>query len=289
MRVTLMEPGSAYCVSDSKPVPEAPKACSIEFWNALAPHHAFIEENYFDVQSVHLLMDSLQQPVLVVGAGQGLIVAELQKQGIRCDGIDSSSEMIRYAGLRRGITLIQADARDLPFAPGSYKTVIYATGVIDFIGDDETIRAILNEGRRITTAAGKLFVAFYRLSKHQEQFVARVGLLANHRVQHRQSFETYLLNPREMVAWVAKRAGVSKLRAIAILLSLAVHFRWRELRTTMRMQRIFRDPKVAEALLNAAPSEQPYRNEAEVRNLFQRVGVPIKQLRLSPSCFIVEF
>ena len=276
-------------MSDSKPVPETPKACSIEFWNALAPHHAFIEENYFDVPSLHLLMDSLQEPVLVVGAGQGLIVAELQKQGIRCDGIDSSSEMIRYAGLRRGITLIQADARDLPFAPGTYKTVLYATGVIDFIEDEQSIRAILNEGRRITTAAGKLFVAFYRISKYQEQFVTRVGLLANHRVRQRQSLEVYLLKPREMVAWVAKRAGVSKLRALAILLSLTVRCRPRDLRTTMRMQRIFRDRKVAEALLNAAPSEQPYRNEAEVRNLFQRLGMPIKELLLSPSCFIVEF
>jgi hypothetical protein len=216
-------------------------------------------------------------------------VGELQSQGFRCDGIDSSPEMIRYASLRRGITLIQADARALPFAPGAYKTLIYATGVIDFIGDEQTICTILNEGRRITNGVGNMFAAFYRMSEAQEQFVTRVGLLADHRLRYRQSLEVYRLNPREMVAWVADRAKVSQLRAVAMLLSLTVRCPARGLRTTMRMQRVFRDQRVAEALINAAPSEQPYRNEAEVRNLFQRLAIPIQRLLLSPSCFIVQF
>src|SRR5215472_3026543 len=179
-------------MSDSEEGTEQAKACSPEFWDALAPHHELIEDNYFDVRSVRLLLDAVQEPVLVVGAGQGLIVAELRRRGLRCDGLDSSPEMIRYANLRRGIILIQADAKALPFAPGTYKTVIYATGVVDFMGDEEKIRTILKEGRRLTNGAGKMFVAFYRLSDAQERFLERVGLLANHVLCHQESLELYL-------------------------------------------------------------------------------------------------
>lgn len=258
------------------------------FWDALAPHHDLIEDNYFDVRSVRLLLDRIEDPVLVVGAGQGLIVAELLGRGLQCDGIDSSPEMIRYARARRGISLIEANAKALPFAPGTYKTIMYATGVVDFIADEAEIRAILTEGQRILNGAGQMFVAFYRLSDAQVQFVERVGLLANHVVAQRESFELYRQSPREMVAWVAQRAGVSRIRAMAMLIGITVRSRPREIRTTLRLQRVFRDPGAARALLNAAAPQHPYRDETEIRNLFQRLAIPIKQLRLTPSCFIVE-
>lgn len=133
-----------------------------EFWDSLAPFHARIENSYLDLPSVRRLLPALHQPVLVVGAGQGLIVAELKKRGLRCDGIDLSAEMIRYARSRRGLELIHADARAMPFAPGSYETIIYATGVIDFMSDDQQIHLIMNEGRRVAGRSGTIFVAFYR-------------------------------------------------------------------------------------------------------------------------------
>src|SRR5215831_7992808 len=117
-----------------------------EFWDWLAPHHGAVENSYLDLLSIRRILDALHPPVLVVGAGQGLIVEELQKQGFHCDGLDLSPEMIKYAKLRRGLTLIEADAKAMPFAEGKYGTVIYATGVVDFIGDEDEIRAILNEG-----------------------------------------------------------------------------------------------------------------------------------------------
>lgn len=46
----------------------------IRFWNALAAHHAAIEENFLDRASLRRVMGDLQSPVLVVGAGQGLLV-----------------------------------------------------------------------------------------------------------------------------------------------------------------------------------------------------------------------
>lgn len=275
-------------MSDTRPAAELSRACSPEFWDALAPYHALIEDNYFDVRSVRRLLDSLPDPVLIVGGGQGLIVAELRNRGIRCDGIDSSPEMIRYARERRGVNLIKADAKAMPFTPGTYKTIIYATGVIDFIPDEQEIRTILEEGRRIANDAGRIIVAFYRLNDAQEQFMKQVGLLANNELWNRESLEIYHLKPHEMVGWVAQRAGVGRLRAIGILLRMTARCRARDIRTTFRMQRVFRDPEAARALHNAAPQRQPYRNETEIRNLFQRLEIPIKGLQLFSSCHIVE-
>jgi 2-polyprenyl-3-methyl-5-hydroxy-6-metoxy-1,4-benzoquinol methylase len=74
---------------------------SCEFWDALAPHHSAIENSYFDLPSVRRIVHDVRSPVLIVGAGQGLIVEELQKRGFQCDGVDLSLEMIRYARIRR--------------------------------------------------------------------------------------------------------------------------------------------------------------------------------------------
>jgi 2-polyprenyl-3-methyl-5-hydroxy-6-metoxy-1,4-benzoquinol methylase len=102
--------------------------------------------------------------VLVVGAGQGLIVAELRKNGFRSDGVDLSFEMIRYAEARRGLKFVQADARAMPFGEGIYETIIIASGVVDFMGDEEQIGAIMDEAKRIINPSGNIFVAFIDLA-----------------------------------------------------------------------------------------------------------------------------
>jgi len=102
-----------------------------------------IENSYLDVPSLRRIMHDLHEPVLVVGAGQGLIVAELRKRGFRCDGVDLSSEKIRYAKLRRGISLVDADAKAMPLAQRTFLTVIDATGVVDFADDEERSKVML--------------------------------------------------------------------------------------------------------------------------------------------------
>jgi hypothetical protein len=104
--------------------------------------------------------------------------------------------------------LIKADARALPFGEETYATLIYATGVIDFISNEEEIRAILNEGRRIVQRPGNMFVAFYRISASTETFLSRVGVLRNHVLSQREMMEVYRLSPLQMLGWVAKKAEV---------------------------------------------------------------------------------
>ena len=160
----------------SKPTVPSMKGSSA-FWDALAPHHSTLEDDYFDLSSLRLILHHIRDPVLVVGAGQGLIVEELGKNGFHTDGVDFSPEMIRYAKTRRGLQFIQADARNLPFQDGAYQTTICTTGVIDSIADEEHIRLILNEARRVVDRSGDIFVAFYRFSRTTEDFLTRLGIL----------------------------------------------------------------------------------------------------------------
>ena len=261
---------------------------SSDYWDALAPHHSSIENNYLDLPSLRLIVHDIHQPVLVVGAGQGLIVEELRKNGFRSDGVDLSFEMIRYAKTRRGLTLVQADARAMPFGEGTYETIIYATGVVDFIGDEEQIRVIMNEGRRIINQSGNIFVAFYRISAASANFLARLGLLRNNVLSLREALEIYRLNPVQTIAWVAKKAEAGYFRAGMLSLRSWALSTMQEKTTAFKMQRILRRMGHANSLINATPERQPYRNEPEIRNLFKRLAIPMKKLEASGSCYIVQ-
>jgi SAM-dependent methyltransferase len=262
-------------------------ACT-EFWNALAQFHAEIEDTNFDLKSVRRILPEIKSPVLVIGAGHGLIVAELRSRGFDCDGVDLSAAMIAQAKSRRNITLTQADAAALPFLASSYRTVIYATGVIDFTAADETIRAILREGRRVTQDAGHIFVAFYRASPAQEKFLTAAGLLSEGMVALRESFGLSLLNPLQMVGWIAKRTGVTRFHAALVILHLTAFSSIQEKRTTLRMQRLFRKMANPSHLISVAPEKVPYRNEREIEALFKRLNIPLKQLRTLASCWVVR-
>jgi len=261
---------------------------SLHFWNTLAPFHAEVEDSNFDLASVRRLLPKIESPVLVVGAGHGLIVEELRNHGYECDGVDLSSEMIRQAKLRRGITLVQADAKAMPFPAASYKTIIYATGVVDFTGEEDEIQAMLTEGRRVVNRSGKVFVAFYKASAAQEDFLEMLGLISDHRLAFRESLEVYLLNPVQMVGWVARRAGLDCFHATIALLRVAGCSTMQEKRNTLRMQRVFRKISDPCSLINAAPEKLPYRNEREIENLFKRLSTPIKQFSTYSGCYIVR-
>jgi len=261
--------------------------CS-DFWNVLAQCHAEIEDTNFDLASVRRLLPEIVSPVLVVGAGHGLIVEELRKRGHQCDGVDLSPEMIRQAKLRRGITVVPADATSLPFPAASYATIIYATGVVDFTAEDNDIRAMLLEGRRVVRESGKIFVAFYKVSVVQQEFLAMMRLAKNHKLAFRESLEINLMNPVDMVAWVARRAGLGHFRAAMALLRVVVRSSKQERKNAFKMKRLFRRIGNPRSLINAAPEMVAFRNEKEIENLFKRLGIPIQQLSAFASCWVVR-
>jgi hypothetical protein len=52
--------------------------------------------------------------------------------------------------------------------------------------------------------------------------------------------------------------------------------------------RIFANANRVDTLIQAAPEKQPYRDKAEIRNLFTRLAIPIKKLGAFGSCYIVQ-
>jgi len=176
----------------------------------------------------------------------------------------------------------------MPFGEGTYETIIYATGVVDFIGDEEQIRVIMNEARRMINQSGHIFVAFYRFSAASEDFLARLGLLRNNVLSLRETLEIYRLNPVQTIAWVAKKAEAGYFRAGILSLRSWALSTMQEKTLAFNMQRIFRKMDHANSLINAAPERQPYRNEPEIRNLFKRLAIPMKKLEASGSCYIVQ-
>lgn len=258
-----------------------------DLWDALAPHHAAIENNYFDLASLRRVIHEVCEPVLVVGDGQGLIVAELQKRGLQCDGVDFSPEMIRHARLRCGLSLIQADAKAMPLKAGAYQTIIYATGVVDFIGDEVAIKRIMDETARIVSPTGNIFVAFYRASAAVENLLTELGLLHNHVLLQREALELNRLGSLQMLGWVAKKAGVGCFGAAALLMRMTLFSTFREKVTAVKMRKVFRKMNDANSLIESAPEKLPYRNEVEIRNLFDRLEVLMKQLTALSSCIIV--
>lgn len=103
---------------------------SSAYWDVWAPHLLDLEDNLLDLETINQLSGSFTNPVLVVGAGQGLLVEGLTKGGFRVDGVELSPVMIEYAKSRRGLRLIEADARNMPFDDGTYGTSIIATGLV---------------------------------------------------------------------------------------------------------------------------------------------------------------
>jgi hypothetical protein len=54
------------------------------------------------------------------------------------------------------------------------------------------------------------------------------------------------------------------------------------------MKKIFRKMNDANSLIASAPEKLPYRTEGEIRNLFDRLEVPMQQLTALSSCIIVR-
>jgi len=256
--------------------------------DTLAPHHWRIENNYLDVESVRLILGDVREPVLVVGAGQGLIVEELRRQGLRCDGIDLSARMMEYARLRRGLTLVRANAAAMPFVDGAYETVIVATGVIDFMADSQEIRTIMREAARIVSGTGNVFVALYRFSAAQKSFLTSLGLLRDDTLHARSALMLHRLGFRALVARVAKTAGIGTLRAALLCISTGLQSTKQERRTALAMRRVFAQTEDPDAFIEAMPATQPYRDKSAITRLFDTLSMRVEDWQASGSSYLVR-
>jgi 2-polyprenyl-3-methyl-5-hydroxy-6-metoxy-1,4-benzoquinol methylase len=64
------------------------------YWTAWAPYWSYQEDFFLDLDAINKLSALITNPVLIIGAGQGLLVEQLQKNNFTVDGIDSDPQMI---------------------------------------------------------------------------------------------------------------------------------------------------------------------------------------------------
>ena len=133
------------------------------WWKLWAPYWEYLENRHLSTEVMDGFLSGAKSPSLVIGAGQGLIVERLRQQGLKAEGVDLDPEMIAMAKKRRGIELTLADASKLPYKDDSFRTTIIATGVLDYLDNEETIFGIIREAARVTADGGELILTFYKL------------------------------------------------------------------------------------------------------------------------------
>jgi ubiquinone/menaquinone biosynthesis C-methylase UbiE len=115
------------------------------------------EKGYFDRAS-RIMFDKFlpglnNKEILDVGCGLGMMMEYFSKQGNEVVGIDIAPRVVKE-NRRRGLTVVEADARNLPFVDESFD-LVYSLGVIEHF--EETQQALQEQVR--TCKPGGVVVA----------------------------------------------------------------------------------------------------------------------------------
>ena len=160
--------------------------------------------------------------VLDVGAGTGGLLANLRTSAWKV-GLEISSEGIRLARSRGAFPLVQGSVSALPFADGSFDSVVSIdvlchAGVEERQAVEETARVLRPGGRMLVQVPafkwlyGEHDVAVWSKRRYRRAEVTK--LLADSGLAIRSSrYRNSLLFPAAVVARLARRGGPSRERA----------------------------------------------------------------------------
>lgn len=100
------------------------------------------EKGYFDYASRKMFDRYLphlsNKMILDVGCGHGMMMEYFSENGNNIFGIDITAQSVRFNSVR-GLTVIEADARDIPFADDTFD-LVYSLGVIEhFSGTEQAL------------------------------------------------------------------------------------------------------------------------------------------------------
>lgn len=128
-------------------------------WDAYAPFYDWENARTLGRRDVPFWRSVALQakgPVLELGCGTGRISLPLARAGVKVVGIDRSAPMLERAARRlaaqqrregsrrkKRLQLVRGDIRHLPFAPGSFKTVLAPYGILQSLVRDKDLTATL--------------------------------------------------------------------------------------------------------------------------------------------------
>jgi SAM-dependent methyltransferase len=122
----------------------------------------------------------LRSPILIIGAGHGLLAEHLKAKGHSVIAVDYSAEMARWAWLRRGVVSVVARAEALPMPSGFFGTVVVATGVLDS-SDPSASLLCLKECRRVLNSEGVVLLGFPVVPSHALVVAEGIGYVVGMR------------------------------------------------------------------------------------------------------------
>lgn len=261
----------------------------IEFWENLAPYLSYIEDNFLDLEAIRKLQEDIGDPVLVVGAGQGILVEELEKLGYTVDGIDNNRRMIEFAEDRRRIELIEADATNLSFGDNVYKTTIIATGVVDYMDDEQLIEKVLKESMRVTTPEGNVLVAFYKVHPATESIQRRIGIVTNdNSFRHKYAFSLLQLQPKDMVRTISKETNIGLLPLLFGLIKTKLLSPKNEKESFKKIVEMVNNIDDPTAFIESCPDSIPYRTSTTIHALLRNLGYSINNEYVFEKCTVVQ-
>jgi ubiquinone/menaquinone biosynthesis C-methylase UbiE len=103
----------------------------------------------------------LTDPVLLVGAGRGLMLQALRAKGYAATGVDWSAGMVAEAQRAGILGLRHGDAGDLPCDDQSLASVIVSTGVLLPTQAQHRRDAYLGEAWRVLASTGHLILCLF--------------------------------------------------------------------------------------------------------------------------------
>jgi ABC-2 type transport system ATP-binding protein len=257
------------------------------FFGPWAEYWAQFEDRHLCPAALDDLLGSIEGPVLVVGAGQGIVVEHLQRRNMTVAGVDCAPEMIAAAKQRRGLEIVHADARHLPFPARSFRTVIVASGVVDYLFDEGDAADILRECARVAQRGGQLLISFFDIPAAARTTLRRIGLVDEaagiYYLRRVAEFnEKRRCGPHVAMGLISRYAGVNILRAFArftvVGLTLPRCLREDGRRFSAVLAQMAEDGRDPQALSALLPERLPLRGEAEIRSLLLASGLALDEL-----------
>jgi ubiquinone/menaquinone biosynthesis C-methylase UbiE len=266
----------------------------IEYFDLWAPYWSEREDTFLAKESIETLSSLLESPVLLVGAGLGLVIEKLQAKGLHVDGIELSPQMVKYAKKLRNLEVIQGDAREMLIKDNTYKSSLIATGVIDFMDDLEGIERIIEETKRVTIDKGPIHVAFYQWHPMVTDFLKTFRYLTSDgRWIYRKSHELWIVKPNEVFPILRKQnPNVGFVKTLLTLLKVQFFLPKKEKQERKDFMTAWK--KACESmedphkLIEAGPDTVPYRDENAIKQLFGKLRIQILKVQTFPSCKVVQ-
>jgi len=170
-------------------------------------YHALVDE----LEAGAIIPCAVGKRVLEAGCGTGLIMDRLRRAGAAAFGADLSHGMLTLA-TGRGLRVVQADIRALPFKDETFD-VVYSFKVLAHVKD---AGKAVSEMVRVSRKGGHIFPEFY--NRRSLRFLVRVSKGARHISERTTDRELYTRYDRwrEMVSMVPPSCRLEGARGVRI-------------------------------------------------------------------------